>query len=121
MLGFCHVVKDEFQKDCGSQSATFEFEVCEAHWKICLLDIFDADEGGIFHSSGELVAALAVFAGTFVVGDFFDWVEVGEVGEIFAAYVFVAGFAGAAIDVAAFVAEKFYFVFLFLWQACQLV
>ena len=51
-----------------------------------------------------------------MVGDVF-----GCGGEVFAAYVFVAGFAGAAIYVTAFVTEEFDFVFFFLGECGKFV
>ena len=82
-----------------------------------MLDVFYTDEDGIFHGFGELIAALAFGGTTFVVGDFFACYG----GQVFAADIFVAGFAGCTIYVAAFVAEEFYFVFFFLSEAGELI
>ena len=106
-----HVVKQKFQDQRAAEAAALNLEMGEAHGQIGSLNVVNADEARILHGFGKTVALAAVRRDADVIEAVF--------AEALAADVFIAGFSVIAIEPAAFVAEKFNFIFLLLGQSTQ--
>ena len=113
MFRFRHVIEQEFQHEGAAEAPPFDFKMRKAVWQVDILNIPDADEGGAAHRIGEAIAPRGRRGGADMLRVF--------LAEVFAADVLIAGPPLAAGEIAAFVAEEFDFVSLFLGETCKFV
>lgn len=109
----CEIIKQKFQIDSTSESSAFNFEVRKPEGQICVDDVICTDESGIFHCLWKTVSVPSIRCGTDMIGK--------VLSEIFTAYIFVAFFSVFTIKRAAFIAQKFNFIFLRLWEFIEFI
>ena len=105
VLRLRHIIKQKFQNQGAAEAPAFDFEMRKAPGKVNRTDVVDADKGRIFHGFGKAITLSGIRGLAGVLHVF---------SEIFAADDLVTAFAIPAAGPAAFVAEKFYLVFLCL-------
>lgn len=98
VFGARHIVKKEFEDQCASEAAALNLKLREAHRKVALLDVIEADKARVFHGERKAIAFRSMWRVAVM--------RRAREAEGNAAYGFVAGLPLRAAEIAAFICEK---------------